>query len=292
MLPNFIIIGALKAGTSSLYNYLNQHPDVFMPSLKELRFFAFNEECSAHVKDAPRSWPITNLEGYMNCFKGVKMEKAIGEASPNYLHSSIAAVRINATIPSVKLIASLRNPAERLYSAYLMKYRSGEETRSFRRFFQEDSRDNRWMAWNSYYENLRRYYDIFDREHIKIVVFEELKRDSLGVVKRLYNFIGVDDRFTPDTAVAYNRGGIPRSKILHLLLEPSRNTRLHFSSYLPDWLRSIYRYIKALNLDQSKAMLEECYEEVIRFYLEDIKKTEDLIQKDLSSWYRSDLGVA
>ncbi|MCU0574517.1 MAG: sulfotransferase [Syntrophobacteraceae bacterium] len=285
MLPTFIIIGAMKAGTTSLYAYLSEHPDVFMSRVKETRFFAFDATNPDHVSQVPRVWPVTTREDYEALFEGITTESASGEASPNYLSSPLAPRRIRETIPGVKLMASLRNPADRIYSGYLMRCREGMESRPFWEAFQED-RELWWVASSFYYENLKRYYDQFERDRIKVILFEELKSDPMGVMKGLYRFIGVGDRFDPDVSKIYNKGGAPRNKALYRLMNPGARVRDALNAYVPDGVRSALRHLKNWNMKNEVSALREVFDDLINVYYDDIRRTEDLLRMDLSGWYR------
>lgn len=130
-LPNFLIIGAAKSGTSSLYRYLMEHPQVFMSPVKEPNFFALEGEQIDFSNPAMAEQVLpklaTDLDAYRTLFQDVQHEQAIGEASSWYLHSTRAPVRIRRHIPEAKLIAILRNPAQRAYSGYRMNVRDGWE---------------------------------------------------------------------------------------------------------------------------------------------------------------------
>ena len=129
-MPTFLIIGAMKAGTTSLYHYVGQHPQIYMSPVKEPQFFTFeNEALDFH---GPGDWHITHqivkdLENYRKLFQGVTEERAIGEASTVYLYSSRTAERIHSYIPDAKLIAILRDPVERAYSNYVQAIHSDRE---------------------------------------------------------------------------------------------------------------------------------------------------------------------
>ncbi|MEQ8999686.1 MAG: sulfotransferase domain-containing protein [Coleofasciculus sp. B1-GNL1-01] len=110
-LPNVLVIGAAKAGTTTVYQYLKQHPQVYMSPRKEPHFFS---------KNGTKNYPIPTLEDYQALFQGASDEIAIGEASTSYLTHSKAAERIQCHIPNAKLIAILRDPAYRTYSLYIM----------------------------------------------------------------------------------------------------------------------------------------------------------------------------
>ena len=130
-LPNFLIIGAAKAGTTSLYRYLEQHPEVYMSPVKEPKFFALGGERLDYRGPGDearmRGASVTSLEDYRELFRGVSTETAVGEASTLYLYSERAAARIKHHVPDVKLIAVLRNPVDRAYSDFLHLVRDGIE---------------------------------------------------------------------------------------------------------------------------------------------------------------------
>lgn len=129
-LPTFLVIGAAKAGTTSLYHYLGQHPQVFMSPVKEPGFFAL-EGHPLDFRGPGDEWlrqaTTTTLEAYQKLFEGVRDEPAVGEASVLYLHHHAAPEAIARYVPDVKLVAVLRDPVERAYSAFLYQTRNGRE---------------------------------------------------------------------------------------------------------------------------------------------------------------------
>ena len=128
-MPTFLIIGAGKSGTTSLYYYLKQHPQVYMSPVKEAHFFDQDEGEKPDFRGPGRSSPppITSIEDYRALFRGVTDETAVGEATPSYIYIPGAPGRIRRRIPDAKLIAGLRNPTDRAYSAFLHTVRSGRE---------------------------------------------------------------------------------------------------------------------------------------------------------------------
>ena len=133
-MPNFLIIGANKAGTTSIYSYLKQHPQIYMSPVKEPMFFTLegkNIDRTEVSRQITLKTAVNDIEDYQALFQGVSNEKAIGEASTAYLHCPWCAERIKQYIPDVKLIAILRDPIERAYSNYLMYVRWGLETLDF-----------------------------------------------------------------------------------------------------------------------------------------------------------------
>ncbi len=279
-LPNFLIIGAHKAGTTSLFNYLKPHPEVFVPELKEARFFAFKPDDPDYLKKGSKAYPITTINQYSALFDTVKDEKAIGEASPNYLTSMHAAEKIHKYIPKVKLIASLRNPIDRVYSLYLMALRSNGSSK----MKIGDFKFSNYLKQSYYYPKLKCYFDLFDKAQIKIILFEDLINNSEATVKEIYVFLNISDTFLPDTTAIYNQGGIPKSVILDKFARNKKFKKL-LRTYLPTSTISTLRNMKNNNLQKAPKLSSEERAEAIELVKPDIHKTEDLIQRDLSSWY-------
>jgi len=298
-MPNFLMIGAAKAGTTSLWRQLNQHPEVFMHPKKQLNFFALEGEDLSFRgvgPEDPALHSITTIEAYREQFHGVAGEAAIGEASNLYLYNPRAAERIHTYLPDVKLIAILRHPADRAYSRFLHLVREGREqiTDFSRALDEEEGRvrgnwypDFHYLRMGLYHEQLERYFDRFPREQIKIYLQEDLKSDPLGVLRDLFRFLNVDDAFVPDTSIEYNVSGIPKNRALHLLLRKMRKARPFVEPLLPDrQRRRILRVASNVhNRNLTKPRLSpEMRERLIEAYREDTSKLERLIKRDLSAW--------
>ncbi len=222
-LPTFLVIGAARSGTTALYLYLRQHPNVFMCRDKETNFFAFEGEAldfrgpgAEFVNNS-----VVTLNAYRRLFADAPESAAIGEASPLYLYSPHAAERIHARLPAVRLIAILRNPIEQAYSHYL--YARKEAIEPLADFMaaldaQEDRRRARWQPLFQYVDfarynvQLRRYLAHFRRDRLKLFLYEDFAADPARVTQEIFRFIGVDDSFVPDVSVRANAGGVPKSE--------------------------------------------------------------------------------
>lgn len=233
--PNFIILGAAKAGTTALYHYLKQHPQIYVTPLKETNYFALAGEKldfrGPGDADYVNSLSITDEAAYRAQFDGVTDEIAVGEASPLYLYHPHAAARIREAVPDARLVAILRNPIDRAYSAFLHLVRDGREPeRDFARVLQlEPERiaanwEHIWhlAAMGRYEEQLRRYYDLFPREQIKVYLYRDLRTDQTGVLRDLFAFLGADPDFRPDCTQRYNEATLPASERPPLLPEVRR----------------------------------------------------------------------
>lgn len=299
-MPNFVIIGAGKAGTTSLYEYLGEHPQIYMSPKKEPRFFAVeDEEINFQGPDDTRFKFINSIDDYQKLFNRVSDEIAIGEASPIYLTTPKAPQRIHHHIPNAKIIAILRDPIERAYSNFLDSLSRGIETTdnfSEAMLLEEERIKNRWAPhWHYkrkgfYFSLLKPYFELFDKKNIKIYFFEDLIKDPQKIVKDIYRFLGVDHYFSPDFSIRHNPSGIPRSKRLHTYFlqriwsKGSKVNRSIGSKIANDLLQQIESSIFRLNLKEKPKISKETRKEFIDVYKEDILNLQDLVNRDLSPW--------
>lgn len=300
-MPNFLIIGAARSGTTSLYHYLNQHPQIYMSPVKEPSFFAFEGTKLAFREPWRRRAfrnTITNIEAYRALFQGVSDEVAIGEASPLYLVHPSAPERIRHYIPDVKLIAILRDPVERAYSACLMERLYGGEPLAD--LGQEIRRREAWIGENwqvkgyvdvgFYYTHLKRYFDIFDPSQIKVYIYEEdFRANPVSVLQEAFQFLGVHETFIPDLSIKYNISGISRNRVWHAFLIKLKLMKFVLRPFIPATLRQHIATRYVINLQRRGLVKPPPLEpdvraELIQIYQEDILKLQDLIQRDLSGW--------
>ena len=254
---------------------------------------------------------VTNISDYRTQFQGVNNEIAIGEACPSYLYLPKAVERIKYYIPHVKIIVILRDPIERAYSHFLHHLR--DRLVSYTDFEQalelETTRiaDNWWWDYHYtqvglYYQQLKRYYDNFEPQQIKVVLYQDLKANSLAFIQDIFEFIGVKRQFTPDLSARHNATGIPRYKTLDALLkEPNfikmiyqlLTTKLfskcpifkHISEVMTSKIRKpITAKIAQRNPFQKPPLTPEVRKKLLELYQEDICKLQNLIQQDLSHW--------
>jgi hypothetical protein len=294
-LPNFLIIGAAKSGTTALYQYLKQHPQVYMSAQKETNFFAYegqrvyfrgpgDEETSNSI--------ITTLDSYKEQFEPVSSELAIGEASPWYLYSSRSAENINRCIPDTKLIAVLRNPVDRAFSSYLHVIRHGREKLSFEEglLAEEDRIAQGWEPiWHYqrvglYAEQVERFLDLFGREQTRFFLYDDFQRDPYCILTEIYKFLDVDPDFVADTSMKPNVTGVPKNKLLGRLV------------FQPNPLKSTARLLvpKQVRYDLSQKLGQRLLvkpslgaavrERLSRRFKRDILDLQDLIGRDLSAW--------
>jgi hypothetical protein len=287
-LPNFLIIGAMKSGTTSLYYYLKQHPQIYMSSVKEPNFFALEgsnlDFDGAEGKERIQRW----------IKRGAASTLAIGEASPMYLYSPEAPYRIRYYVPEAKLITILRNPVERAYSAFLYMTRDGREPlNGFSQALQAEEsrmRDNWEWIWHYkhlgfYYTQLKRYFDVFDRDQIKVYLYEDLRADPLRVLQDIFRFLEVDETFVPDTSLRHNVSGTPKSGVLPRLIFRRNPVKAVLRPLFPRGLRQrISVSLRSQYLVEAPPLAPEVRRELLEAYRDDVLKLESLIERDLSGW--------
>ena len=293
--PNFILIGAAKSGTSSLYNYIKQHPSVYVSPVAKTNFFVSDfVDGKAKVEDLDftseqidkLNFPITKEEDYQQLFANVSTDKiALGEISPMYLNSFVAAKKIEASNPNVKLIAMLRNPVDRAYSGYQMQLRQAGEDRDFAANLDPEEI---YIRGGFYYKQLKRFFDVFDRSQIKVFLFEDFKQNPHQILKEIFTFIGVDNSFEPNLETKFNQGGVPKNKgLYHLLFNSPVNAiaKKSLIRLLPKKVRAkLESNIKSNLLSKPKPMNLETRKILQDMYREDILQLEQLIRKDLQQW--------
>jgi len=288
-MPNFFIIGAQKAGTTSLYHYLDQHPQVYMSPVKEPHFF--EGMYSEYRWPGHRIAPVTDLRDYLALFEGVSDETVIGEASTSYLYSPRAPGLIKRSIPDAKLIAVLRNPADRAYSNYVHLVRLGlEPLPSFADALQaeEGRMQDKWgPMWyykqkGYYHAQIERYFDEFDRDQVMVNLYDDLKGESFGMLRGIFRFLDVDETFVPDTSTEHNLSGLPRNKTLYLQV---KKLTTRYPGLLERFLPARpYRYAKSRFFVKPPPFPAEVRRQLIESYREDVLKLQELIGRDLSLW--------
>ena len=298
-LPNFLVIGAAKAGTTSLYHYLGQHPEVFMSPVKEPHFFALGGTGANFPSPGAEAGinrkSFADPEGYEGLFAGARGEKAIGEASTSYLYSPEAPERIKRRVPEARLIAVLRDPAERAYSTFLALRLGGREPlRDFSRALEAEEgriRDGWEHLWHYknlgfYHVQLSRYGKALEEGRLRVYLYEDLGADPRGVMRDAYRFLGVDASFEPDTSQRHNMSGVSNNGFLVSLVRKRHPVKTAIKPLVPATVRR--RLVSGL---QKRVLSRppfppEVRRELVEAYREDVLRLEDLIGRDLSAWLR------
>lgn len=294
-MPTFLIIGAAKAGTTSLHAYLQQHPQAYMSPLKETNFFTFEggeprfggPDGEVFARDS-----VWRIDDYARLFAGRTDQIAIGEASPRYLAVEGTAARIQRCLPDVKLVAILRHPADRAFSAFSMRRRDGWEPCATLEQAIADEPRRLAEGWGGglYLENgfyarqLTPYYRLFDRRQIRVYLYEDLVSAPERLFEDLFEFLGIDPQFRPQTSERLNVSGTIKNPLLRIAWTRTHGLQRMVRPLMPKPTRQrISRFFTGREKarlpfppDQRTRLLER--------YRDDIEQLQGLIGRDLSAW--------
>lgn len=296
VLPNFVIAGAAKAGTSSLTAMVSQHPQVFMPTRKEPHYFLHPERPAAYAgpgDDDLNGLVVSRWDDYTAMFDPGGDRQAIGEASVFYLTSPAAMVEMRRRLGDVRVVVTLRNPARRAFSAYSHLRMFGRETLSFHDALQaEDARTEagweplwRYRALGQYADQVDALLGTFGRDTVLLLRYEDFQKDAAGQLRTVFAFLGVDPAFTGTTDVRLLRSGVPRNWALQRLFLGRRGpARRALRRAVPAAVRGrLGRRARAANLRRVTPPAD-VMAELTAFYGPDVRRLEALTGWDLSSW--------
>lgn len=293
--PTFLIIGVQKAGTTSIYNYLKQHPQVYMSPVKETGFFERDWEQAPTDVQSRKKNGIVTWQQYQALFGQATDEHlALGEASPNYMfHYQAAAEQIQRRLPNAKLIAILRNPVQRACSDYLMNKRDaiGKQT-PLAEQVRSRGDSSYVLLKGKYYEQLKHFFEVFGRTQVDVFLHDELRSDSQGFMRSMYQSIGVSTDFVANTSKKAQTAKVPKNQTFNRLLKtqnPIRTVATGIMQIVPSELRHQLRDRLISFNSQDKGQAKFTEEDIIllqQYYREDMLKLQDLLQRDLSAWLK------
>lgn len=281
--PNFFIVGAPKAATTSFYYYLNRIPKIFMSPVKEPNYFSTNL-----MLDDYTAKPIRDKQKYLSLFKKVKNEKIIGEASTLYLSDPKAPKLIHQVAPLARIIIILRDPIERIYSEYLMLVRLGQSKLSFHKELQkvlgknyEETNPKFSLYSGLYTASLKRYLDIFGINQVKIIIFEEFVKHPKETVTDTLRFLNVDSHLNDFKGELHNQYAIPRGVISQYILK-SETVKLITGKIIPKSLRTFTRENFLVKKQSKEEMDSKDKETLIKFYKDDVKQLQIILKRKLT----------
>ena len=279
--PNFFIVGAPKAGTTSLYFYLKQVPEVYLSPVKEPNYFSVKI-----IPDDHYLLPIRNKKNYLKLFEKVKDEKAIGEASPSYLEDPETPYLISQDVSDARIIAILRDPVERAFSHYLMMVSQGFEKLSFRKAL-DDLLTNKtrhefrhYLTPGQYSEQIKRYINIFGNEKVKILIFEEFIRDTQKSIEEVLNFLGINKKPSSLVGNTYNPFSVSRGWYADLIMTNTMIRKIGLSLIPNPDLRQKIKG-KLLKKAKKPEMFSEEREFLQKYYMDDAKKLQNSLNRKL-----------
>ncbi len=303
-LPNFLIVGAPKCGTTALYYYLGQHPEIYMSPAKEPHFFSTTHPDDSQIIRQMYPHPLSNfirdIHRYRELFAGATTEKAVGEASTSYLYyKDLSITNIKRFLPDwkdVKIIIILRNPIEASYSHYLMYRASGKEPLTFEEaFYAQAKRISEGYLTLAHFDRfrytpqIRAYQEQFDR--VKILFFDDLRDNLPALLQEVFGFLEVERGFLPPRLDRFNATGIPKHQWVHHLLFRDNS----FKRFLRPLIRLIVPKMHRATLKEkikvkniTKPPMSENMQKILRDYFrEDIRLLEEVVHRDLNCWLRN-----
>lgn len=300
-MPNFFIVGTARSGTTSLDQYLRQHPEIYMAQEKETHYFAADQFPSSFKgpgDDSLNKRIIRDQAQYSQLFTDTTEKKAIGEASVFYLSTPGTAERIAQAVPDAKIIISLREPVARTYSSYMFLVRDGRETSGFEEGLSlEEERKEKgfepiwwYKELSLYYNQVKRYIDVFSANRVKVTLYDELLADPKSVLRNIFTFLGVKEDIAINTSVRYNGSGIPKSQKLYtlannLISNPSPLSK-RIKSLVPKKILSPLgaKTLEMILKTNSNPIDPKTRTRLVEYFAEDVGKLEDLLDVDLSRW--------
>lgn len=296
--PDFFIVGAPKCGTTAMNEYLGRHPDIFMAT-KELHFFG--SDLSILSKRS------LNVTAYLGMFADARADQRKGEASVWYLYSRRAATEIKAFRPDALIIIMLRNPIDMIYSQHSQfLYNGNEDIKDFRAAIAAESERKRGRRMPKtvrfreglYYRDtarftpqVERYFDVFGRDGVHIVIYDDFKRDAHETYRTTLRFLGVKDSVRCEFNVVNSNRYVRSLTVRDLLGRPPRVVRGAARSLLPQmarrWLRrSLTQSLTDVNVVHStRPPMDLALRRQLQFeFASEVERLSKLLQRDLSHW--------
>lgn len=281
MLPNLLLIGAQKSGTTSLHHYLSEHPEVFMSNVKEPKFFALDGKLPRFVGPYVKRTPATtSLDDYCKLFDGAESHLIRGESSTWYLCTPESPGRIQKLLPDVKMVAVLRHPIDRAWSNFRNnRWLEIEPLDDFQAALDAEpqrQRDNWGHPWyyvgkGLYHEQLCRFWRCFDRSQIQIHLYDDLVNEPSVVLRQTFEFLGVDPSFKFTEFVQHNV--TPRS-------QDSKSWFGRTSQRIrKPWFRK-----QESGHRPSPQIADDLFNDLLPSFRDDIFRLQDALQRDLSFW--------
>jgi len=277
MLPTFLVIGAAKAGTTSLYEYLRAHPQIFMPQRKEPDFFSL-----------PERWDH-GLDWYESLFRRADDALAVGEASTSYSkhpHLPDVPERIASVIPEAQLIYMLREPIARMRSQYLFRVVNEWEKRPIEEALLEDPL---YIDCSRYAHQLEQYLTVFERDRILIITSEGLQQNRLKTISSVYRFLGVDSTIGPAVLKSEFNRAVDKRVSRGRLLNRGTLRRIpgykDLAPYIPDAFKSLVTRPVSKKVDVDKTRIGEPFRRELENKLrDDVCRLRSYMTDDFDGW--------
>jgi len=275
VLPTFLIAGAAKSGSSTLYHHLGLHPDILMSVRKEPNYFG------AHWGE--------DISFYDMCFPDYSGQKEIGEATVEYMRDPEVPIRIYQTIPNIKLIFTLRDPISRATSHYWWRVHTGIEKRTLDEVLRNGVKEYP-IDYGLYYTHIKRFLNYFPRKNMHFVIMENMKQSLKSTLISIYNFLEVNQEITPldlsPKNIAYGYRSFKLQKIMIDFYDNYKKSKF-YKSHLLKFGRHLYNNIIKANKVKFIAppISIEQYDLLHNYFYDEIINLEKLLEIKLENWY-------
>lgn len=311
--PNFFLVGTVKGGTTALHRYLYAHPDIYVSPVKEVNYFSkdaiypelfakdYRHDVAIDIDkylSGERLQPvhiahITDEATYQRLFDRVKNETAIGEMSLSYMLYDGVAEKIKSYNSDAKIIMILRNPSERAYSQYIMNLKQGKilNDNFLEEIINDDSAspsgwgiNHQYLYIGKYYKQVKNYLNVFPKNQVKIILYDDLVEDAQAVMKELFRFLEVTEDIIIDSNKKYNEGGMSRFSYLNYYLNQWGIIQ-SAKNILPYSWRAVLK--KLFYTQNNIPKLSDTDRKWLNdYYREDIIALQNCIDRDLSAWLK------
>ncbi|WP_334142923.1 sulfotransferase [Rhabdothermincola sp.] len=294
--PDFVIAGAAKSGTTALYQYLAEHPRLFLTDPKEPHYFALAGTRPAFTGPGDdrtiNRLAVTDRGRYLALYEGAAPGSLRGEASVSTLYDEDAPRRLHEHNPAARVICILRDPADRAFSAYsFMRTRTFEPCEQFEQALDDEPRriaagwHHIWhyQAMGRYAEQLARLFEVFPREQVLVLLYEEFARQPQAVLERTYRFLGVEP-ITPTVTPEPHRSGEPRFKTLSRVVNTPHPAKRVLGRIVPSGARAKLRSLVGRHNVVRGSYGTQTRERLVAGFADDIARLETLLAVDLSTW--------
>jgi hypothetical protein len=293
-IPSFFIVGAPKSGTTALNHYLKQHPEIFVPDMKDVSFFG-SDLCFTGER-------ITK-EQYIGAFSRANGERQVGESSVWYLYSKRAAAEIKRFSPGARIIAMLRNPVDMLYAQHsTFLYNCNEDIVDFEQALNVEEARKRGMRIPKtahfvaglfyretvkYVEQVKRYFDVFSRENVHIIIYDDFKTDTDGAFKQTLQFLGVNPNFQVEPEIINSNKVVLNRRVQEFLVAPPPFLVSAYVAIMPRSLQG--RFIRRLRYANARHTQRSPLDPDTRQRLQaefspEVERLSELLGRDLMFW--------
>jgi len=294
--PNFFVVGAAKSGTTAICEYLARHPDIYIPPEKELNFFG---------TDMALRTPRQTWEEYLNLYFSAAGDAArLGDGSIWYLYTRRAAEQIKERVPEARIVIMLRQPVSMLYSIHAQLVYNGNETvESFEQALalEHERRQGRslpdsvtfpeqlyYRAIADYAPQVQRYFDVFSRDRVRVILFDDFREDTAKSYRQTLEFLGVDASFTTSFEVINAAKKVRFRPLQNFLLRPPAPVRWVTRHLVPGFhdRNALRRRLLAANASKLERppLDPETRQRLLAELLPSIEQLEQLLGRSLSGW--------